>query len=134
MKDVGLLVLRLGIGLIFLKHGFPKIAGGPEMWGKLGGAMGTIGIAFWPVFWGFMAAVAEFVGAILLIGGVFFRIACALMAFTMLVAVAMHLKQPDANFSVYSHALSMGVVFVGLLVAGAGRFSIGDKLSAPWLK
>lgn len=29
-RDVGLLILRVGIGLMFMIHGFPKLFGGPE--------------------------------------------------------------------------------------------------------
>jgi putative oxidoreductase len=29
-RDAGLLVLRIGIGVMFMLHGFPKVMGGPE--------------------------------------------------------------------------------------------------------
>ena len=40
-KDTGLLILRIGLGGMYLWHGWPKLSGGPERWTKLGGAMGT---------------------------------------------------------------------------------------------
>ena len=52
-KDLGLLVIRLGIGLsMLIFHGLDKIKGGPELWTKLGGDMSVVGIDFLPVFWG----------------------------------------------------------------------------------
>ena len=37
------------------------MAGGPERYEELGGAMANIGITFAPMFWGFMAAITELV-------------------------------------------------------------------------
>ncbi len=34
-RDAGLLILRIGIGIMFLYHGAPKLIGGPEKWEKL---------------------------------------------------------------------------------------------------
>ena len=33
-RDIGLLILRIGFGCLFLFHGLPKLFGGPEKWGK----------------------------------------------------------------------------------------------------
>ena len=51
LKDKGLLLLRIGIGISFIVHGFPKIAGGTEKWAMLGKAMGNVGLDFGNVFW-----------------------------------------------------------------------------------
>ncbi|HMT26916.1 MAG TPA: DoxX family protein, partial [Candidatus Absconditabacterales bacterium] len=67
--DIGLLVIRVGLGILFVIAGRPKITGGTQMRAWLGGNMSLIGITFWPVFRGFMAAFAEFVGGILVILG-----------------------------------------------------------------
>lgn len=52
-RDLGLLLLRIGFGLMFIYYGWPKIMGGPPAWAKLGGAVGDFGITFAPAFWGF---------------------------------------------------------------------------------
>ena len=67
-RDYGLLLLRVGIGLIFVTiHGFPKITGGVEKWTVYGKVFNDIvGISFIPSFWGFMAAISEFAGAFVL--------------------------------------------------------------------
>lgn len=74
-RDYGLLLLRVGVGLMFVTiHGFPKITGGMQNWTVLGKTFNRIiGISFIPVFWGFMAAIAEFGGGIFLIIGILFR-------------------------------------------------------------
>ncbi|MFC3364595.1 DoxX family membrane protein [Pedobacter fastidiosus] len=50
-RNTGLLLLRIGIGILFIIHGFPKLAGGPSGWTGLGGSMKVIGIDFLPIFW-----------------------------------------------------------------------------------
>lgn len=123
--SLGLLILRVGIGASFiLFHGYKKIMGGPEKWEKLGRNMTEIGIDFAPVFWGFMASFAEFVGAALLVLGLFTRPAAAMLAFTMLIAVLKHTAAGEG----YSHALEAGVVFLALLIAGAGKYSLDARI------
>ncbi len=120
-KDLGLLLLRVGLGIAFLFHGVPKIMSGPEKWKALGGAMGMLGITFVPVFWGFMAALSEAAGGALLILGLFFRPACILLACTMAVALTMHIGKGDP-FAVYSHSLEDGIVFLSLILIGPGKY------------
>ena len=123
-RDFGLLVLRLGVGVMFLFHGWPKLMGGPVKWEALGTAMGYLGIHVIPVFWGLMAALSEFFGGVCLILGVVFRPACLLLLGTMAVAATMHLQRGD-GLQVASHAIELGFVFFGLLFVGPGRFGFG---------
>ena len=126
-KDFGLLVVRVGLGLCFsLIHGIPKIMGGIPMWTKIGGAMGSVGIHFLPAFWGFMASGSEALGGILVMLGLFFRPACLFLVITMLIASLVSYSHGD-GFSDASHAIEMGVVFLGLLFIGPGRYSVDRK-------
>jgi len=136
-RDVGLLVLRVGIGVAFIIHGFPKIWGGPSRWHDLGTAMGVFGIHFAPAFWGFMAAIAEFVGGICVLFGFLFRPFCAMMLFTMVVATTMLLTSNNPEiveriakygFSAYSEPISMGIVFLSLLIMGPGNYSLSKYM------
>ncbi len=127
--DIGLLILRLGIGstmLIF--HGYGKLTGGTAVWEKIGGSMNIIGIDFLPVFWGFMAAFSESVCSVLIMIGVLFRPATVLLAFTMLIAVLKHLAVPEgaagAGWSGASHALQLLVIYTGLFFLGTGRYVV----------
>ncbi len=128
-KNIGLLLLRIGIGIMFIIHGWPKMAGGPEKWEMLGKTMAMMGIDFLPVFWGFMAAFAETVGGFLLVLGLFFRPACVLLLITMLVATFRHVLGGD-GFGGYSHALESSILFFSLIFIGPGKYSL-DKLFFP---
>jgi putative oxidoreductase len=125
--SLGLLLLRIGLGLTFMAHGLPKLAGGPEGWVNLGGAMAHWGLTFAPVFWGFAGAMAEFGGGLLLLLGLFFRPVCGMLVLTMATATLVHFKNGD-DFSTLSHALEMGIVFVSLFFTGPGRYSLDYRL------
>lgn len=129
-RDVGLLILRVGIGLMFVAHGLPKVLGGPEKWAKLGAVMGVFGLDFAPAFWGFMAAVSECGGGALLALGLFARPACFFLLCVMTVATSMHLNKGDP-FQVYSHPIEAGIVFFSLLIIGPGKYSL-DRLRSPF--
>ena len=126
-RDIGLLILRLGIGIMFMCHGFPKLAAGPEAWTKLGGALSAMGVSFAPAFMGFMAAISEFAGGLLLVLGLFTRPACFFLFSTMVVAALMHLNMGDP-FVKYSHALEAAILFFSLLLIGPGKHSLDKKL------
>lgn len=123
----GLLILRLGIGTMFIIHGIPKIFGGAVKWEKLGDAAAKVGLDFLPHFWGFMGAFSEFFGGFLIAVGLFFRPACALLIFTMIVASNLHFSNGDA-FSKASHAIESGILFMALFLMGPGKYSVDYKL------
>ena len=121
---LGLLIVRIGIGIAFMAHGFPKLF--------MGGALGlSKGLAAAGIPGGvaaaYLAAFAEFFGGIALIAGLFFRPTTVVLAFTMLIALFFHLNLGD-SFIKYSHALESGILFLALTVAGPGRFSVDHKL------
>jgi putative oxidoreductase len=127
-RNLGLLVIRVGIGVIILAfHGYGKLTGGTDAWGNVGAGMQNLGIGFAPVFWGFMATFAEFVCSILIVLGVLFRPAVVMLAFTMFVAVLYHVNlpadAPGAGWSGASHALELFIVYVGLFLTGPGKYS-----------
>ena len=126
-KDHGLLVARVGLGLMFIGHGWPKMVGGPQRWEKLGAAMANLGIDFAPTFWGFMAAFAEVVGGAMLAVGFLSRPALVLLFITMVVAAIRHAVAGD-GFKGYSHATEAAITFAGLFLIGPGRFSLDHKL------
>ncbi|MFD2514867.1 DoxX family protein [Pontibacter locisalis] len=126
-KNFGLLLLRIGIGIMFILHGWPKLAGGPERWEAIGQNMELVGIDFAPVFWGFMAGFAEAVGGALLMLGLLFRPACLLLLFTMIIATIRHVVAGD-GFGGYSHALEAAILFFSLFFIGPGKYSLDRKI------
>lgn len=119
-----LLLIRVGIGISFMIHGFPKLfLGGAIGLGKglaVAGIPGGAGAAY-------LAGGAEFFGGMALIAGLLFRPTTVILAFTMLVALTYHLNHGD-KFVTYSHALEDGILFVGLAIAGPGKLSADRKL------
>lgn len=126
-RDLGLLLLRVGIGGMFMFHGWPKLAGGATLWKKLGKAMTHLGIDFAPTFWGFMAAFAEFFGGLLIALGVGFRPALLLLTMTMVVAATTHLMNGE-RFGKASHAIEAGILFLSLILIGPGKHTLQAKL------
>lgn len=126
--DLGLLIIRIGIGLsMALFHGWGKITS-PDRWAAYGANMERFGIGFAPEFWGFMAGFAEFGCSLLIILGLFHRPATLMLAFTMLVASMRHLSLPEDNpgsgFSGASHALEMLTIYIALFLSGPGKYSL----------
>ena len=126
--DAGLLLIRAGIGLMFvIAHGWSKLVGGPERWEKIGASMDRFGIEHFHTFFGFMAAFAESFGALLLMLGLFHRWAAALLFFTMFVAASRHLMDGD-GLGKASHAIEAAILFAGLFITGAGKYSFDYNL------
>ena len=128
-RNRALTFLRIGIGLAFVFHGYPKLMGGIETWTWLGGSMENLGISFYPAFWGFMAAATEFFGGIFLILGLFFKPSTILLAFTMLTALVFHISNGDA-FSATSHPLKMLIVFIFMFFAGPGSAALDNNFKS----
>ncbi len=122
-KDFGLLIIRVGIGLMFMLHGYPKLTGGAEMWTQIGSAMSNVGINFGHTIFGGLAAIAEFGGGLCILLGIFYRPALCSLLFTMIIAAVMHISAGDGIMGA-SHAIESAIVFVGLFVAGAGSYTL----------
>lgn len=131
MLSMGLLIIRLVVGLAFAGHGAQKLFGwfggyGPK---GTGGWMDSIGIK--P---GVAAAVV--VGLIEFVGGLFFAagfltvLAAVLLALTMVGAIArVHGRNGFWNTAGgYELNLILIAVLVGLALAGAGDYSIDALL------
>jgi putative oxidoreductase len=125
-KDLGLLIIRVGLGAMFIYHGYPKLMGGKEAWTGLGSSTKYIGITFLPMMWGLLAALTETVGGLLVILGLAFRPACLLLVINLVVAAVSHFGK-GGDLGDAAHAIEDAVVFAGLFFIGPGRYSVDKK-------
>lgn len=122
-KNLGLLLIRVGLGILFIYHGVPKLIGGPPKWERLGTAAGYLGIHFLPVIWGFASALTESLGGLLIILGLAFRPACILLVINLIVA-AVFTYNVSGNFADSTHAIEDAITFAGLFLTGPGIYII----------
>lgn len=126
-KNFGLLIIRVGLGIMFIYHGFPKLQGGIKTWEMVGSATNVVGVHFWPVFWGLLSALTEAVGGFLLIIGLAFRPVCFFLLINLIIAALSSLYGPDGGLMNASHAIEDAIVFAGLLFVGPGKYSADKK-------
>jgi putative oxidoreductase len=131
MVNVGLLVLRVVLGVIFAAHGAQKLFGsfgGPGLKGTAG-FHGQLGIKP-PFLMAVVAGLAEFVGGILIAVGFLTPLAAVALILTMAVAVfTVHLK--NGFFSMnggYEFNLALAGMALTLLITGAGALSLDAVL------
>lgn len=125
-SSTGLLIMRIGLGAMMITHGYPKLMGGPEKWHAIGGSMANMGMHSYYTFWGFMAAFAESICALFVILGLWFRPACMLIMFTMIVAAVKHFSTPGQGLADAGHAIELAFAYCGLMFVGPGKLSV-DK-------
>jgi putative oxidoreductase len=120
LKPLGLLVVRLSLGISFIFHGYPKLIGDPAHWLKLFPSFG------FPSYFAYIAGVLEIFGGGLLILGLFTRGAALLLAIEMGLAV-FRFHIPDAGIYAvesYEFPLLLGAASLALATTGAGLISI----------
>lgn len=120
--DWAILVIRIGIGIMFILHGYPKLLGGIERWTSLGmNGPGSIGIHFWYPFWGLLAALSEAIGGLFLVIGFQVRLSALMMLFTMIFAIVFHVV--SGKGSPY-HAIESAFIFIGIILSGSGKYTL----------
>ena len=125
-KDFGLLVIRVGLGIMLILHGYPKLMGGPEGWEGLGTSTKYLGINFLPVAWGLAGALAETLGGLLILIGFAFRPVCIILVLHLIVATSSHFGKGETLMDA-SHAIELAIVFAGLVFVGPGKYSVDKR-------
>ena len=124
-KNIGIFIMRAGLGVMMFIHGLDKLTGGPDKWTEIGKAMGNLHIHFVPVFWGFMCAITESIGGLFCVLGLWFRVVSLLMVINFIVAIVT-LFAMGKDIKGASEAIELGFAFAGLLFIGPGTYSV-DK-------
>ncbi len=124
-RGLGLLFIRVMLGVVFLFHGAQKLFG----WFGGHGIEGTagffeqLGIPF-PTLSVVAAGGAEFFGGLALLLGLGARGAAAILAFTMLVASFTAHSGFGAAGGGMEYPLTLAIVSLGLALTGPGRLTI----------
>ena len=122
LKPLGLLLLRWGIGAIFIFTGYPKLFGDAT---RAIQAFASIGM---PAYMVYIAGAVEFFGGWLLVAGLFTRVAGILLAGQMAVAIwKVHMGKGVLAMQEYQFPLALAVAAFALATCGAGAISL-DKL------
>jgi putative oxidoreductase len=122
VKDLAILIIRMGAGGMMLTHGLPKIhrlfGEGPVKFADPFGMGPEVSLA--------LAIFAEVICAGLIMAGFKTRLAAIPLMLTMLTAA--FYAHWDDPFGKKELPLLYFLVFIALLIMGSGRFSL-DKLS-----
>ena len=125
MRPAALLLLRVGLGVIFIYNGYPKIFGR-----RLEHIDEMIHINHLPAYFVYIAFVLEVGGGALLIAGLFTRIAGLLLAGEMAIAMwkGEQFFQNPLSVDKYELALALGVGSFALATFGAGIISLDHAI------
>ena len=124
LRPLTLLLLRVGVGVVFMANGYPKF------WGRrLEHIDEFVHVAHLPAYFVYIAGALELGGGGLLVLGLFTRFFGLLLAGEMAVALWKDEKifQHPLNIETYGLALVLGVAAFALATFGAGSISL-DRL------
>lgn len=114
--NTGLLVLRIGVGAIFIFAGWMKVS-------DLSSTVSMFSMMGFSAFWAYAASFGELIGGLAVLLGTFTRVGAAILAVIMVVATVMLRKDP----SMLMTPLSLLFSTLALTIAGGGRFSLMRK-------
>jgi putative oxidoreductase len=123
--------LRIVIGIILIPHGYQKLFGGIE---KFVPNVVKLGFPFTlaPTAFAYAAALAEFLGGILLVIGLLTRWAALFAAVNMAVAIfKVHLHHGLTGSGGFEFPLALLAGCVALMLLGGGRASM-DRAPRKW--
>ena len=123
LQPLGLLVLRVSLGIIFFSHGYPKLAHSGA------GMQGFFVQHGLPGYFVYVSGVLEVFGGLLLVLGLFTRGAALLLAMEMIVAI-WKVHSVGGIYAVHNYEFPL-VVLAGsfaLATIGAGLVSLDHPL------
>jgi putative oxidoreductase len=123
--DRGLLALRFALGIVFVMHGWQKIA--TYGLGGTAGFLAQVGVPL-PTLSAVLIMTTEFVGGLALLAGLGTRVAAALLAFSMGVAIAaVHLANGFFLPTGFEYTFTLLLVNLAVVMTGAGAYSIDAR-------
>ncbi|MCC7371339.1 MAG: DoxX family protein [Chloroflexi bacterium] len=128
--DLGLLVLRVAVGLILFGHGAQKLFGwfgGPGLAAATAMFGGHLRLRPAP-FWVLVGSLSEVVGGLLLVAGLFGPAGAVAVVAAMLVAITVHWPAFWAQQGGIEYPLVLLVVALTLAIVGPGAYSLDSVL------
>jgi putative oxidoreductase len=123
LQPLGLLLLRVALGVIFFSHGYPKLAHSGA------GMQGFFVQHGMPGYFVYISGVMEVFGAALLVLGLFTRVTALLLAIEMGVAIwKVHSAGGYLAIHNYEFPLAMLAGCFALATVGAGLLSLDHPL------
>jgi putative oxidoreductase len=124
--NFGLLIIRLGLAAALLVHSLPKLIGGVHAWQGVGTMLAFINVGPPPSVLGLTILLVEMVGAVSLLFGYFFRIACILLFILFGLYFFNYFSIGYKTLMLWS--VGIATVFLGLFFVGPGRYAFTVKL------
>ncbi len=121
LPDAGILFLRVAFGIMILLHGIGKLH---DLINGKSDFPDPVGIGSFPSL--ALVTFAEFGCAILLIIGLFTRLALVPLISTMLVVVFIH--EAHLDLSDKETPVLFLIAFIGLFFTGAGKYAVDEKI------
>lgn len=126
LTDAGLLMIRGVLGVVFLYHGSQKLFGvfGGDGIEGFSSQLEQLGIPV-PVLAAVVSACTEFFGGLLVLLGLWLRLAVVPMVVNMIVAiVTVHRDAFSVQNNGMEYPLTLAVVLAALGLTGPGRFAV----------
>lgn len=116
--DLGILLIRIALGAIFIAHGQMKLASMPMAIGFFG----QLGFAPWVAY---LVVYTELIGGLLLVLGLFARYAGIALAIDMIVAIVkVHLPHGFMGQGGYEFPLLLVAGSLAVVLMGSGKYSL----------
>ena len=125
-SNFGLLIMRLGLAAALLFHALPVLFAGSHKWQSVGTTLAFINLGVPETILGFSMLLLEALGAVSLMFGYFFRIACIVLLIIFGLYFFNYFRIDYQTLMLWSAGLA--TVFLGLIFVGPGRYAIAVKL------
>jgi uncharacterized membrane protein YphA (DoxX/SURF4 family) len=114
-EKLGLFVLRLTLGSIFMVHGISKLS-------NMEGTIGFFGMIGFSAFWAWVVALVETIGGAAVILGIWTRMVSSLLAITMIVAIFS--AKSGKGFGGSELEIALLGLSLGIGLIGCGKWSM----------
>ncbi|HTC55574.1 MAG TPA: DoxX family protein [Candidatus Sulfotelmatobacter sp.] len=125
LQPLALLVMRLTLGAVMTVHGFHKVFGGLHHHAEF---VASLGLPAWTAY---LSSFAEFVGGLLVLLGLFTRVAALAICIDLSVAIAkVHIHNGLTGNNGYEFPLALATLAFALIFFGGGPIAF-DHIRAP---